>query len=170
MRGSVRGGSRARERSTDLVEVDGVDRGRRKSDFVKEYEGEGIRWRERGGAGLQGSLERILSEDFPASEVGKPLQAFPERRERSSQYVVTWWLTLPHERGLVEWIIVLGRAPQAPDPVLPPLWTMFERRRHSGNQLDSQSAYFPTVAADRRRKPPLSSPIKSSRRVFPQRE
>lgn len=27
--------------------------------------------------------------------------------------------------------------------VLPPLWSMFERRRHSGNQVDSQSAHFP---------------------------
>ncbi|KOC61810.1 Uncharacterized protein C4orf37 [Habropoda laboriosa] len=53
--------------------------------------------------------------------------------------------------------------------VLPPLWTMFERRRHSGNQLDSQSAYFPRVATDRHHGNRLSSPIKSScRREFPQ--
>lgn len=61
-------------------------------------------------------LERILPEDFPAWKVEEIPAGFSRRAERSSQYVVTWWLTLPCERGLVEWIIVLGRAPAGPGP------------------------------------------------------
>lgn len=60
--------------------------------------------------------------------------------ERSSQYVVTRRLTLPRPRARR----VDNRFREgATAVVLPPLWTMFERRRHSGNQVDSQSAYFP---------------------------
>lgn len=60
--------------------------------------------------------------------------------ERSSQYVVTRRLTLPRPRARR----VDNRFREgATATVLPPLWSMFERRRHSGNQVDSQSAYFP---------------------------
>lgn len=71
--------------------------------------------KERCGKGMRRGLERILSEDFLAWKVEESPAGF-SRAERSSQYVVTWWLTLPCERGLVEWIIVLGRAPPGPGP------------------------------------------------------
>lgn len=62
--------------------------------------------------------------------------------ERSSQYVVTRRLTLPRPRARrVDNRFREGTT--ATVLVLPPLWTMFERRRHSGNQVDSQSAHFP---------------------------
>ncbi|KYN01007.1 hypothetical protein ALC62_08233, partial [Cyphomyrmex costatus] len=62
--------------------------------------------------------------------------------ERSSQYVVTRRLTLPQPRARrVDNRFREGTT--ATVLVLPLLWTMFERRRHSGNQVDSQSAHFP---------------------------
>jgi len=98
---------------------------------------------------------------------GYSRRIFPRRKSRRG-FAQREVLTIRHyeaanppspSRGLVEWIIVLGRTPQPRSPVLPPLWTMFERRRHSGNQVDSQSAHFPRH--DRsptfRRKSPLHS-------------
>ncbi|EGI71005.1 hypothetical protein G5I_00114 [Acromyrmex echinatior] len=62
--------------------------------------------------------------------------------ERSSQYVVTRRLTLPQPRARrVDNRFREGTT--ATVLVLPPLWMMFERRRHSGNQVDSQSVHFP---------------------------
>lgn len=74
------------------------------------------------------------------------------------------------ERRLVEWIIVLGRAPRASALVLPPLWTMFERRRHSGNQVDSQSAHFSrrdrSLAIPHPTNPPLPSTFSTTHKSF----
>ena len=62
--------------------------------------------------------------------------------ERSSQYIVTRRLTLPQPRARrVDNRFREGTT--ATVLVLPPLWMMFERRRHSGNQVDSQSVHFP---------------------------
>lgn len=88
--------------------------------------------------------ERDSREDtlggFPGVRGRKSRRAF--HNERPSQYVVTGWLALPQPRARrVDNRFREGTT--ATVPVLPPLWTMFERRRHSGNQVDSQSAHFP---------------------------
>lgn len=72
--------------------------------------------RERRGreGGIAECLERILPEDFPALKVGKPRRLFPCREVLTiRRYVVA---NPPPQRGLVEWIIVLGRAQPDPGP------------------------------------------------------